>query len=291
MKKIIFFALLISFELLTAQSLDFYSNLIHSDKDSVITKLTNSGYEIDKVIPNEGCSGYKLKKGKTTLLYNVCYNEEGDVVNLNLICRNLETPYSLLNQAFNDNTLTSKVSTVEANTSFIFENDYIELFFVFDHFHNIHYMEISNSNRYEMIKEIFESKSNFNSKTNGIYLIRKMLNEKNTKGESIEDILKDSDIKSDFNLLDYKEATDYVIKFRKTKKYSNLKKIIDKALFSDDLYIKKIKTTFRKFRKWMNNENNPSEMSEEALFKIFIENNKFKSIMMFDYIFKKLEKN
>jgi len=204
---------------------------------------------------------------------------------------NLETPYTLLNQAFNDSTMDSKISTVEANTSFVFENDYLEIFFVFDHLHNIHYLAISNSNRYEMTKELFESNSNFNSETNGTSLIRKMLNEKNSVGESIEDILKDSEIKVDFNLLDYKEATNYLIELRKSEKYSNLKKLVDKKLLSDDLYLEKTKKTFIKLSKWMSIENNLSELSEEALFKIFLENNQLKSIIMFDYIFKYLQKN
>ncbi len=269
---------------ISAQSLDFYKNLISTDTDSVLSLLKDSGYKVVEEIPNEDCLGYKLNNDKTTVLYNVCNYDDGTIITLNVIESDLERVYNRFNDANSDVTMKSKISTVGANTSFVFENDSLEMFFVFNHFDNIHYMEISNANRYESIKKLLESSSDFNSETNGISLLRKILNETNSKGESLEQVLKDSDIKSNFNIFNYEEATNYIEDLRNLEQYTDLKNLVNNNLLSDEFYVKNIKASFLKFTKWLQIENNYNERFEEGLFKIAIENNQFNSLVMFKYI-------
>lgn len=291
MKLFIILFLTLTFGSLKAQSFEFFRNLIDLDQKTALSQLEDEGYELVKVHNKDGCSGYNLKRDSSSITYNVCPDIDGDLINVSIIERNLEVAAKRLFDANKDSTtLTSEISTVGENSSFIFiEEGSKEIYFIFNHFIELHMMEIANSYRYKYLKDLIENKFDFNGKKNGIALYRKILNATNKKGESIKDVLMNTGIRSDFNILDSEIAFKYLEEFRKSDKFESLRKEIDNSLLSDCSYVNKIQKCLNGMELWFGNKDNYYENLDEIMFKIALENNQFSSILMLDYICKSVQ--
>jgi len=267
-----------------AQSFQTFKSLIDLDEETVLNTLKEEGYEVVEELGREDCHGFKFKRDSTTIIYNVCPEEEGDLINVNLIGRNEEIVSKFLIDAKKDLTLSYRVSTVGANSSFIFEDELLEIYFIFDHLMELYIMEISNSYRYDFMKEMLEEKTAFNPETNGISYLRKILGETNSKGAKIDDLPLTNKMPSYWNATDLEKAEVLFKEFKETEEFEKLKIEVDTQFFQDPVYMEKIKKSLWGMQLWYVNEEIHHERMEDTIYKIAVENNHFISLPMLDYI-------
>lgn len=290
MRKILFFLLLLVNGNLNSQDLSFLVDIIGLEKEIGLERFLEIDFIVEETDDIDGCSVYSLKKDSTKIIYNICPDEEGDQINISVIDRNYINLAFRLEEAKKDTSLLSETLTVCGNTSYRFEKEYeAEIYFIFDHFVDIHVMEVSNSYRYEFMKEHLESNSNFDSKIHGLSHFRNFINSKNSEGVTVEEFLEKFNFRNDFNLLNIMEAETYLIEFRNSKEYQNICEQIRVNFLDDKNYFDSCKVAIMKFQLWFSIIDNFDERLDEKLFKLGIENGKYGTMLMLKFLMESIE--
>ena len=275
--------------LINAQSLDFFKSLMDQDMESNLILLGENGFTLEGTKDNSAdCKGYSLSTDSISLMFNICKYSDFDQFNLSVIDLDLKSTVDRLNEAKKDAIVPATVSTIGASTSFLFKEGGTEICFVFDHVVGIFITSISNTPHFDSMKESVERQSNFDPDQHGISHFRNILNATNQKGKSIESLIENSGIRTDFSVLEVDDLGQWLIEFKKTTKYEELKSKIDSDFLSDPDYCKHIMRSFFAMQLWLSNPEKHFNFEESKLIQIAIENEKYVFMVMVEYIFTKI---
>jgi len=272
-----------------SQSINSLKELIDLNEKQAIDSILNFGFDQESEQQFDGCNGYKFVKDSSSLIYNICKDAEGDLVNINIIDKNLERTVVRLNELKKDLSLYYEKGTICGNTSHLFIEDGLkEIYLSIDHFLELYVTSIANNSRYEFMKEMLETKTNYDDKNDIKSNFMNLLNVSNKDEVTIEKSLEKYDIQNGFGLLNIDEASDYLIEFRKTSEFDNLKEFVNEMFLTDKSFVKQSKKYLNGMQKWLGSEDNYVEFVDEYLFRIALENNKFRTMIILDYLCEKL---
>lgn len=274
---------MIQFQALS-QSFQEFVNILTETEDSVLAKMKEDRFTITSKSNEENCLTHILDKKEEKIIYNFCTTEEGEFVNFQLMSKDLEKHLKLYNQLLADSSFVKYTSSIGTSSAFVFDSDYYEFFFVFNHYLNSHIFGGANHFRFEYLKELIENKTNFKSDQSRIKLVREMMNCSNKEGKTVEDVLENFEICDSMSVINYKEALNCLEIVRNSSMYSEMKDRVQKELLEDEDYVREffnlnLKSAFESEDLFID----PEEL-EEILLKISIENESIKSFLMMSFI-------
>jgi len=275
---------------LQAQNFQFYKDLIDVElgPEKVTAKLKRQGYEVKELNTEDDCIIYKLERDSTGIVFSTCIDIDYTFVSINMIERDLEDSYKLLEQAKKDKQLSMTMQPFNESTSFLFmqEDDFKEIYFVHNHDFEMYVMELSNFYSFEDKKDQFEAHFEFDPETNLLANFKNILNQRNSKGQTVEEMMEAFSIEDDFNVLELDKAFKYLEEFRSSEMYQEVIDKLKTEFFAEKAYKEAILKYLIAMEMHAMKEQYHNPMLETIMGKIAIETDKFKTLLVLEEITK-----
>jgi len=227
-----------------------------------------------------------MDKDLKKLHLNFCNNSLDSLTDLILFIDDLELINLRKSEADKLEDFHFEQKSVAGYTAFIYRDAYdFEMSFIKRPDLNLHTISVSSFPVFEDYKEHIETVLKYDQSKDFVYLIKKLVTVKNSDGETLEEKLNPLLLMTYNHNLDLMQS---IQTYRNGESFSKMKKIVEESFLEDKKAVSEMKEMMLNIQ-ILNIEYNPEyEKQEKVLLEMLIDNELYGSLIVLDYLCKRL---
>ncbi len=233
--QLIFFCLCLLPSLCVAQSLIDIEQLLAEPTAHSLEYFEAFEFEKTKEI-DDVCLMTTLKKGRSTVFLYACNTTKDTIEEIGYLFEESALYQNFQKEVNSLEFYTHQLKTLSGSDCDVYTDSIYNYELTLNHFTNVDLfrMSFANAPTFEWHKNHIESGSDYDQAEDWRYMMINLLTTKNSKGQSIEQVLREKHLIEIDESLPLKE---FVITFQTTKKFEAFKQTIDEVFIADEEFV------------------------------------------------------